>query len=363
MRKKILFVVTLNEWGGAQKYVFDLATHLPKDQFDILVAVGIEGNGELIKKLSQNSIKSSAVKNLRRDIKPISDLKAFFELLQLFKNASPDVVHLNSTKAGVLGSIAAKLAGVPKIIYTVHGWVFHEPLSPFTKIFYYLAEKVTAFFKSKIICVSEFDRKIAIEKKVAKAEKLVTIHNGIDRATIKHYEKDEARKRLSVITGKELKHDKIVIGTVANFYKTKGLPYLIDAAHTLPQYTFLIIGEGPERQSLEKRIREKKAANVILAGFIPEASQYLKAFDCFVLPSVKEGYPYTILEALFAEIPIIGTNVGGMPEMLPHECLIPPADSGALIHKLSIFGSLPKKITLPSTLQETVEKTRNVYYV
>ena len=120
---KILYLVTQSEGGGAQRYIFDLAKNLPQNQYIVTVAAG--GNGELLTKFDETRVSTVTVKNLVREINPIKDLLAYFELKKLFKQQKPDIVHLNSSKAGTIGAIAAKHAGVKKIIYTVHGFVFN----------------------------------------------------------------------------------------------------------------------------------------------------------------------------------------------------------------------------------------------
>ena len=128
---KILYLITQSEWGGAQRYIFDLATNLPLNRYEISVAAG--GNQKLHTKLDEKNIKSYKLKNLVREINPIKDLKAYFEIKRLLKEVKPDILHLNSSKAGIIGAIASKHAGVKKIIYTVHGFVFNEPMPSWKK--------------------------------------------------------------------------------------------------------------------------------------------------------------------------------------------------------------------------------------
>jgi len=148
--KKILFIVTQSEFGGAQRYIFDLATSL-KNQFQIIVAAGPPAaklwqagknpTGELFKRLQSNNIQCHYIKNLKRAINPIYDLFAFFEIKRLIKKEKPHIIHLNSTKAGILGSLAApkNIRPRPKIIYTAHGWVFNEDsIWPKRKLFLFL---------------------------------------------------------------------------------------------------------------------------------------------------------------------------------------------------------------------------------
>lgn len=311
---KILFIVTQSQWGGAQRHVYDLAVNL-KNEFDITVVFGEKK--ELFDRLGKEKIKTIPLPYLKRNISFINDLLAFSELIKVIKREKPEIIHLNSSKAGILGSLAAKLGGVKRVVYTAHGWVFNEPLSCWLKFFYFWLEKISASWKDKIVCVSEFDRQIAIEKNLCRPVKLITIHNGID-PKINFLPKDEA---INYLKSKicHLSSNTKIAGCIANFYKTKGLKYLIEAAKTInnPELAFIVIGEGEERKNLENLIKKCGLENnFFLLGNTANAAQYLKAFDLFVLPSLKEGFPYTILEAMAAQIPIITTKVGGIPEII-----------------------------------------------
>ena len=362
--KKLLYVVTQGEWGGAQRYIFDLATNIPKNQFSISVALGSEGSGELKTKLTENNIPVITIKNLIRNINPIKDIKTFIELFRLIKKEKPDIIHLNSSKAGILGSIAARFAKTPNIIYTAHGWVFNEPLPYFKKTLYYILEKFTANFKSKIICVSDYDRKVAIEKNIAKPEKLIAIHNGIDVKKLHFYSKAEARSILSKYIGKSIEEKTEIIGTIGNLYKTKGHTLLIKAAEQIPDKIFIIIGDGPERKNLESIISNLNLKKrVFIAGYIDDAHRFLKGFDLFILPSLKEGFPYIILEAIAAKIPIIASGVGGIPEILPESHCISPIDTKTIVKALEAVNEAPSIDMEHYTLLRMINETLTIYTI
>jgi len=342
-KKTILYLITQSELGGAQRYIFDLAANL-QNEFNIAVAFGEQGEkGELAQKLKEKGfellkINKSQIANrksqiliiphLKRAISPINDLKALIEITKLIKKLKPNIIHLNSSKISILGSLAgfiykSKIKNQKsKIIYTVHGWVFNEPLPKWKKLFYKYAEKITASLKNKIICVSEFDRQTAIQQNIAPAKKLTTIHNGIQ--PINFLPKEQASKKLfRIINKSEIRNPKseIRIGTIANLYPTKGLEYLVEATKQLSAFNFqlstIIMGEGEERKNLEDLISQLNLkTNVILTGRIDNAAELLPAFDIYVCSSVKEGLSYTIIEAMQAGRPIVATNVGGNPELI-----------------------------------------------
>ncbi|MAF13927.1 MAG: hypothetical protein CMI53_03470 [Parcubacteria group bacterium] len=329
---KILYIVTQSGWGGAQRYVFDLALSFHDKGYDVTVAGGndIDGKKTLLTKLDENNIKSYKLNNLVRQINPLKDLAAYFEIKKFIKKNNPDILHLNSSKASIIGAIAGKHTGVKKIVYTVHGYAFNEPLPIWKKMIYLWSEKISAQYKNILICVSEFDRQIGIKNKIAPENKFITIHNGVKH--INFQPQDQARQYL------KLEKTNTTIGTVANFYATKGLTYLIKAAQLTiqekPDLKFVVIGDGQERKNLENEIKELNLQNhFLLLGVKEKAWQYLPAFDIYVSPSVKEGFPYHVLEAMKASLPIITTNVGGIPEMIEDEInglLVKPADPQAL---------------------------------
>lgn len=327
---KILYLVTQSEWGGAQRYIFDLAKNLPQDKYVVTVVAG--GQGELLTKFDETRVSTVTVKNLVREINPIKDLLAYLELKKLFKQQKPDIVHLNSSKAGTIGAMAAKHAGVKKIIYTVHGFVFNEPLPAWKKQFYLMAEKISAKYKDKLICVSEFDKKEGIKNKVAKEGKFITIHNGIEK--INFIDKQSARSALN------LPQDKIIVGTIANYYPTKGLNYLIEAAKIIisknNNVIFKLIGAGQLESKLKSQIHKLGLENNVVLGEKTNAYKYLEAFDVFTLSSVKEGLPYTIIEAMQAGLPIVTTSVGGIPEMINNKngILVESKNSQALAENI-----------------------------
>ena len=333
---KILYFITQSEYGGAQRYVFDLANNLKSD-FQVAVAMGEQGkDGRLAKKLDENDIKYFILPHLKRDISPLNEIFALREIIKLIKKYQPDIIHLNSSKISILGSLAA-LFTKTKVIYTVHGWVFNEPLPTPLKWFYLWLEKFTAKFKDKIICVSESDRQVALKYKIAPVEKLITIHNGL--APVNFYTREEALPLLA----KERAGGEVFIGSIGNLYKTKGFEYLIEAADILTHKlntpaTFIIIGEGKEREALKNLIAKYNLKNnFILAGSIDEAARLLPAFDVYVCSSVKEGLSYTLIEAMQAGRPIVATAVGGNPEMIENEktgLLSKPADARDLAEKI-----------------------------
>lgn len=316
---KILYCITKSNWGGAGRYVFDLATGLPKDKFEVIVALG--GNGILAEKLSKEKIRVIPINELERDVNIFRDWASFKALIEIFREEKPDVIHLNSSKIGIMGAIAGKIAGVKKIYFTAHGWVYKEDRCPFKKFVLKIVSWLNVLLTTKTIVISDCDYKSMKRWPFAK-RKLELIPNGIKEFT--PMEKEAAKKTLWKklgLTPSSMKN-KLVIGTIAELHRNKGLIFAMQAISLISEKTakkmaFVIIGEGEERERLSAFIRNKGLEDkIFLTGFMEDASKYLSAFDVFILPSVKEGLPYVLLEAGLASLPVIASDIGGIPDIV-----------------------------------------------
>ena len=359
--RKILFVITKSVWGGAQKYVYDLAVNLPKDRFETIVAGG--GQGIMAEKIMSAGLPFMEIKSFQRDINFWKEILSFFEILKILFKTKPDIVHVSSSKAGGTAGVAILAYSVikkttkpfrmtfpydregekvlsfsdsPIKIFTVHGWAFLESRPKWQKFLIKLASKLTCLFYDKIICVSQNDYKEAIKNKIAPAKKMVVIHLGINPNDYNFLERTEKE---------------FVIGTIGESTKNKGHKYLKEAEKYFPALKFNILSN------------------------VPNAARYLKNFDIFVLPSLKEGLPYVILEAGLAELPVIASNVGGIPEIIEDEkdgLLVPPANPeelAAAIKKLvenktlreNLAKNLREKITKEFSLEKMLNTTIEIY--
>lgn len=307
-KKRILFIVTLSEIGGAQRFINTLTSNLDPQKYEWSIAT------------------SDNVKNLKRNPSIFNDILAIFEIRKLIKNYNPDVVFLNSSKAGFIGSLATvfpkKLKNI-KVVYRIGGWTFNDPWPKWKKWFWIWLEKISANWKDIIIVNNEHDYDRALRLKIRPREKLILIYNGLDVYKMEFLPRDEARIKLFEKIAKhsgKIFQIKYVIGTIANFYPTKGIKYLIKAAEQFKNrddLAFIVLGDGTERKLYEEQIAQFGLQNkVFLVGQIKDGYKYLSAFDIFVLPSVKEGFPWALIEAMAAKLPVIATRVGAVPEII-----------------------------------------------
>ncbi len=376
-RKKVIIFITKSNWGGAQKYVFDIATHLPKDQFEVVVSLG--GNGLLRTRLVEASIRIIPLHDLERDVSVLKDIKVFFDILGILRNEKPDIIHVNSTKISGIGAVAGKLTGVKNIIFTVHGWAFNEPRG-------FISKNVIKFLYLIMLWLS--DNVIAVSHKIVeqvqswpfRKKTLTVIHNGITAPNF--LDKETARGKLENILGTHFSQDTILCGGIGELHPIKGQTYAIQAiekmVHSNPQIDirYIIIGGG----ELEEKLREEIVARgliekVFLTGYVQDASTYLKALDYYIFPSLSEGLPYALVEAGFAQVPIIASHVGGIPEIITsgvEGLLIPAMDFPAIyggllsyvhnpIQAQTYADALHAKVTKEFSLEHMVEKTIEVY--
>ena len=336
-KSRVLYVITKGTWGGAQRYVFDLATSLPRDTFDVEVILG--GNGLLKEKLTVHNIKTVSIGELQRNISLSKEIRSFFFLYHLFrKQPRTDIVHLNSSKAGGIGALAARIAGVRRIVFTAHGWPFNEGRGRLWKKLAWIGSYLTALLSTDVIVIAkrEYEQAKAMPGIGAKTH---FIPNGVQM--MRFLPREEARLKLG------LPEEAFVIGSTGELTKNKNYADLLEASHQLwrkerKDFKLAIIGGGEDLAEMRTKVENDPMLRerTILPGFKEDAYQYLKAYDVFALPSRKEGLPYALLEAGLASLPVVATFVGGIPDIIENGVtglLVPPGDLHSLVSALKKF--------------------------
>lgn len=308
-RQKVLFLITKATWGGAQRYVYDLMKGLPQNEFTPALAYGVEGR--LTELCQQSGIRIRQIPALARDVALFSDIKSFFQIRDMLRGAQPAVLHLNSSKAAALGALAARTAHVPRIIFTVHGWPFKESRLFPVRSLIYLVSWLTALLCDTVIVVSRTDERIG-RRMWGVGHKIVYIPLGIEAQNFR-----TPQEAFRLMFGSEeparLDPQTLRLISLSELTKNKGLRYAIEAVALLRDRgidaVYVIAGEGEARSALEKLARDRGVADrVFLVGFADQAAMNLPGFDIFILPSIKEGMPYVLLEAAAAGVPIVATS-------------------------------------------------------
>ena len=372
VRKKIIFLVTKSNFGGAQRYVYDLATALPRERYDVAVAFGHAESGQagrLSRMLIEKNIRTHVVPDLVRNMHLGADWHAFKNLVGLFGAEKPNIVHVNSSKAGGLSALAARLSGVPRIIFTIHGLPSDENRSAITRFAIAVFTWATVMLSHHTIAISNdiFER---VRKYPFCFRRITLIYNGI--APIEFKTPADARKALRCID--PTLPESGFVGTVAELHPNKNLATAIDAVARLPDMHFAIIGNGELKKQLQNHAMEKGVAKrVHFLGFVPDAAQYLRAFDAFVLTSIKEGLPYVLLEAGSAHVPIVATDIPGVRDIVLDNFtgLLTPRDTHVIANALeslknkrlaqSLIREMTLRIQKTFSIQQMVEKTIALY--
>lgn len=304
---KILYGITKSNFGGAQRYVFDLATAAKAAGHEVAVLCG--AGGVLVEKLREKGVRVIEIDGMKRDISIIDEIRSLSFIYQTLRKEKPDVFHGNSSKMGGLGSLAARLAGIKKIIFTVHGWPFWEQRNKISLALIRFFSWLTALLAHKVIVVSNYDLETARAMPLV-SHKFVRIYNGIDFTTTFG---DGQMIRSSFPLGA------IITGTIGELNNNKNQIALIEEARKDSEMHVAILGEGELRDFLLGKIEEYGLEErVKLFGFIPR-EKVLKGFDIFALPSLKEGLPYVLLEAKLAGLQIKANAVGGVEEILKND--------------------------------------------
>lgn len=315
---KIVYVLTQSDvLGGASFHVLDIAGAAQRVGHDVVILAG--GHGVFHERARKMGLASKALDHLVREISPVTDARGILELRRHLKALGPDLVHVHSSKAGVSGRLAAKSLGIPAI-FTAHGWAFTEGVSPRRRRVYRFIERCMARISSKIITVSEYDRRLALASGVAGEDMVQTIHNGIPA--------------LSGAPGKPMSDDAAVrLIMVARFHEPKDHQTLLKALNHVQTaaWRLELVGDGPllmparalsEALGLDDRVS--------FSGACDDVPERLAAADLFVLVSDWEGLPLSILEAMRAGLPVIASNVGGVSEALVD------GETGFLVERKSV---------------------------
>jgi len=312
---RILYLITRSELGGAQIHLLDLLSGFREH---LEMEVGVGEDGYLVEKVRSLGIPCHVVPHLVQPMRPVDDCRAAFQLVDLIRRVKPDVVHTHTSKVGVLGRLAARLAGVPSV-FTAHTWCFAEGTSWKWKAAGIPSERLAARWSSSIINVSEANRRLALSYRITKETRLLTIHNGIMDSP--HRAQPE-RSGIPTI---------VVVGRCAP-QKDQAL-FLQALSELRTPARVLMVGDGPTRPALETTAeRLGIRGRVDFLGQRLDVAELLAGAHIFALPTKWEGFPLSILEAMRAGLPVVASNVGGVAEAVvdgKNGFLIPSGDRDA----------------------------------
>ncbi len=305
---KILHIVGDSKFGGAAHSIIRIAQLWSASGWEAQI---LTTDPVFQAAASRAGVGVANVDYVRRDIRPLQDLAGLIGLWRFLRREKVTIVHTHTTKAGFIGRLAARLAGVPIIVHTAHGFAFHER-SSWSKIAFYTAmERIAARCCDQIVTVSEFHREWAQRLGIADGGKLKAIPNGIpDTRAPQGSSRRETRASLGVAD------DDILLLTHGRLAPEKGLEDLLDALGEMRgraqrRVRLVLAGEGPLRESLERRVQSLGLSeHVRFPGFRDDIGALLAAADIVALPSLREGLSIALLEAMSAGRAIIATSIG-----------------------------------------------------
>jgi glycosyltransferase involved in cell wall biosynthesis len=355
----LLYFITKSELGGAQSNVCDLIENLRKD-YNIHLATG--QLGVLTERVASWGIPVHIISNLNRDINVFSDTLAVKEIISLIFRIKPDIIHAHSSKAGLLARVAGWICRVP-VIFTVHGWSFKFEKSQLRRRLALFMEKLMAPLAAKLICVSESERQLGLSNGISNREQMLTIRNGICSEV--SLVANPCRQPLQLIM-------------VARFQEPKDHLTLLKAIAQLSEYDIHLelVGSGANLESSKMLANSLGITQkVSFLGDRVDVANLLSQSQVFILSTLHEGLPISILEAMRAGLPVVATNVNGIPEEVEHGktgLLVPPQNVEALADALLKLIKSPQlcktmgeasrqKFLREFTVERMIGETKTVY--
>ncbi len=349
---KNLHVITRLDMGGSAQNTLLTCLGLSKMNYEVILVHGLSLESQMtasekrsvarqIENATYNGLRVIAVPSLVRKINPVQDIKTFWSLYRLMLREKPTIVHTHTSKAGILGRLAARVTAVPCIVHTFHGHVFYGHFGPLTTKFFLVIERVFASFTKRMIALTDGEKNDYLKFEICEKDKIVTIHSGvnIERFLKAKVKKEEKKKTLGVNPNHP------VVGTVGWLLPIKGPKPLLNAMKRIWQdhtdVELVFVGKGELEESLKKDAMNMGVSEKVkFLGWRDDIHEIIPIFDVFVLPSLNEGMGRVLVEAMASGRPIVASRAGGIPDLVIHEqtgLLVSPADESGLadaIHRI-----------------------------
>ncbi len=349
---KNMHIITRLDMGGSAQNTLLTCLGLSKMNYEVILVHGLSLESQMtasekrsvarqIENATYNGLRVIAVPSLVRKINPVQDIKTFWSLYRLMLREKPTIVHTHTSKAGILGRLAARVTAVPCIVHTFHGHVFYGHFGPLTTKFFLVIERVFASFTKRMIALTDGEKNDYLKFEICEKDKIVTIHSGvnIERFLKAKVKKEEKKKTLGVNPNHP------VVGTVGWLLPIKGPKPLLNAMKRIWQdhtdVELVFVGKGELEESLKKDAMNMGVSEKVkFLGWRDDIHEIIPIFDVFVLPSLNEGMGRVLVEAMASGRPIVASLAGGIPDLVIHEqtgLLVSPADESGLadaIHRI-----------------------------
>ena len=387
---KITHIITRLDMGGsAQNTLFTALNHDPQ-RYSVCLIKGSSHESAMTEEETQlvkdrladgrkRGIEVIYLPSLVRSISPFNDIKSFVSIFRILRKLKPDIVHTHTSKAGILGRLAAWMAGVPIIIHTPHGHVFYGHFGRSLSRIFLQMERLLGRITHHQIALTPEECNDYLRLRVSKPSNTTVIHSGIDLHRFIEKAKQRTRKREEL----GIPPHALVIGYVGWLIPIKGVTYLISAmakvAEKYPESLLVLVGKGDDKGEEEFKLKEQVEKTgledkVRFLGWRSDVDEVMGCFDIFVLPSLNEGMGRVLVEAMAAGLPIVASRVGGIPDLVKdgkNGLLVPPADAPALSKAISglladkknrnRMGKAGKKMCLDYSAEAMVEQIDDLY--
>jgi len=318
-RIKVLRIIARLNIGGPAIHTILLTAGLNNERFEPLLVTGVEGRreGNMLDLAAAKGVEPIIIPELRRNVGPQDALVALLRLYHLIRRERPQIVHTHTTTAGLLGRLAAKLAGVPVILHTFHGHVLRGYFGPLQSKALVWMERFLARLTDRIVTVSEGQRQELAGYGVAPLEKIVVVPLGFELEDLLSCESHRGELRRELGLGDDVR----LIGIIARLVPIKNHRLFLQAAklvaEAVPQARFLVVGDGELREELEAYAHELELdERVLFIGWRRDLPRLYADLDVVALTSINEGTPVSLIEAMAAGVPVVATAVGGVPDVV-----------------------------------------------
>jgi glycosyltransferase involved in cell wall biosynthesis len=316
---RVMRVIARLNIGGPAIHAILLTAGLDPTRFVSTLVTGVEAayEGNMLDLALQKGVQPLVIPQLGREISPLRDWMTLIRLYRLFRDRRPHIVHTHTAKAGTVGRLAARLAGVPVVVHTFHGHVFHDYFGPLQTRVFIGIERFLASLSDRIVTVSDGQRRELADYGVASLDKMAVVPLGFELDALLNCEslRGQLRRELGIPEGMAL------VGVVARLTAIKNHRLFLDAARLIveagQEAMFLVVGDGELRAELEAYVAELGLAErVIFTGWRRDLSRIYADLDVVVLSSLNEGTPVSLIEAMAAAKPVVATRVGGVSDVV-----------------------------------------------